>query len=117
MLIHSGTGLFYFLPSGPAEFALLALTCAVSGFVQELVMRAYLITRFEELFESKSVAILLSTVLFIGYHGYQGPAGVVSVALFGFILAIVFCLFRRVVPISLAHAIYNFIAIGRVAWL
>jgi membrane protease YdiL (CAAX protease family) len=77
-------------------------------------MRAYLIVRFEELFESTSIAVLLSTVLFVAYHGYQGTAGMISVALFGVIQAIVFCLFRRLAPISLAHSINNFIDIGRV---
>jgi membrane protease YdiL (CAAX protease family) len=111
-LVHSGIGSGSDPPFGAFEFALLAVMCLASGFVQELVMRAYLITRFEELLGSTPIAVLLSTVLFMCYHGYQGTAGVIGVALFGLIQAVIFCLFRRLAPIALAHAVNNFIAIG-----
>jgi hypothetical protein len=112
-LIHTSPGELYVPPSGVREFCLLALMCLISGFAQELVMRAYLIPRFEELFDSTSLAILFSTMLFIFYHGYQGIQGVIWITLFGVIQAIVFSIFRRVAPISLAHAINNFIALSR----
>jgi membrane protease YdiL (CAAX protease family) len=116
-LVHSGIGSLYSSPSGNQEYILLAIMCVFSGFMQELVMRAYLIVRFEELFESTAVALFLSTVLFTSYHGYQGTGGIIGIAIFGLIQGIAFCLFRRLAPISLAHAINNFIAIGRITWL
>lgn len=116
-LIHTQRAELYIPPAGFREYLLLAITCLFSGFLQELVMRAFLIVRLEELVQSTFVAALLSTVLFIGYHGYQGLAGVVGVALFGVIQAVVFCIFRRLAPISLAHSINNFIAIGRLPWI
>jgi len=91
--------------------------CVASGFMQELVMRAYLITRLEELFDSTFVGFLFSTVLFVSYHGYQGYDGVIYAALFGVVQAIVYCLFRRLAPIATAHSVYNIIAIGKVGWL
>ncbi len=111
-LAHSAGPLNYLPPSGAMQFAMLAVMCAASGFFQELLMRAYLIVRFEELFDSTRVAFLLSTLLFIFYHGYEGQAGVIMVSLFGVIEAVVFCIFRRLAPISIAHAVYNFMAIG-----
>lgn len=116
-LAHTGTGLSYHHPSGAPQFALLAVMCLLSGFTQELVMRAYLITRFEELFESTGMAIFLSTLLFTFYHGYQGLAGVIYVILSGTIQAILFGLFRRLAPLALGHALNNFIAIGQITWL
>ena len=116
-IAHSGSSRSYIQPSGNPEYALLAVMCLFSGFVQELVMRAYLITRLEELLESTPMALLFSTMFFIFFHGYQGTAGVIGVAVFGLILGLVFCLFRRVVPIALAHALSNFIAIGNIPWL
>jgi Type II CAAX prenyl endopeptidase Rce1-like len=112
-LLHSGSGGLFSPPAGSPEFILLAVTCVISGFAQELVMRAYLIVRLEELLDSTSVAFFLSTVLFVGYHGYQGTAGVIDVTVFGLILAVVFCLFRRLAPISIAHTLYNFFVMGR----
>jgi len=116
-LVHTETAAIYNAPSDRPEYFLLAVMCLVSGFFQELVMRAYLIVRLEELFESTAVAFLLSTILFVCYHGYQGTAGVIGVVLFGVIQGIAFCAFRRLAPISIAHAVTNFIAIGRVRWL
>jgi Type II CAAX prenyl endopeptidase Rce1-like len=114
LLVYSGSRLLYIRPHGSQEFALLAVMCAASGYVQELVMRAYFLVRFEELFKSTPVAFLLSTVLFIAYHGYQGSGGVIGVALFAIIQATVFCVFRRLTPVAISHAIYNFVVIGQI---
>jgi membrane protease YdiL (CAAX protease family) len=116
-ITHSQSGRGYFPPSGALEFALLAVMCLFSGLAQELVMRAYLITRLEELLASTPMALLFSTMLFIFYHGYEGTGAVIAVAVFGLIQAIIFCLFRRLAPIALAHALNNFIAIGNIRWL
>jgi len=117
LMTHTGTGMANRSPSGSRDFALLITMCLASGYVQELVMRAYLITRFEELLESTGLAILLSTVLFVFYHGYQGYGPVIEVAIFGLIQAVIFCAFRRLTPIALAHALNNIIAIGEFTWL
>jgi membrane protease YdiL (CAAX protease family) len=116
-IAHSGSGIGYNPPSGAPEFALLAVMCLFSGLVQELVMRAYLITRLEELLESTPMALLFSTMFFTFFHGYQGTAGVIGVAVMGLIEGVIFCLFRRLAPIALAHGFNNFIAIGNLPWL
>jgi membrane protease YdiL (CAAX protease family) len=98
-------------PSGTQDYIWLAAMCLAMGAVEELVVRAYLITRFEELIESTVVALLLSTALFACYHGYQGIDGIIGAALFGLIQGIAFCLFRRFAPLALAHALGDFTAI------
>jgi membrane protease YdiL (CAAX protease family) len=80
-------------------------------------MRAYLITRLEELVNSTALAVFLSTLLFTFYHGYEGYLAVTIIALHGLILAVAFCLFRRLAPLSLAHAAYNFFAFGGLRWI
>jgi membrane protease YdiL (CAAX protease family) len=115
-LLHTGVGTDVANPSGAPEYVLLGVYCLLSGYAQELVMRAYLITRFEELLESTSLALLLSTVLFACYHGYQGDVGIVGAAIFGLIQGVLFCLFRRLGPLAVAHGLNNFIAGGSVLW-
>jgi membrane protease YdiL (CAAX protease family) len=99
-------------PSGPFEYLILALIALSNGLAEELAMRAYLITRFEELLDNKPIAFLLSTVIFISYHGYQGTWGVIGVAILGVVYASAFCVFRRLAPVALAHALQDFIAVG-----
>jgi uncharacterized protein len=97
-------------PSGAGAYAILALMTLSNGFAEEIVVRTYLITRFEQLFGSTGLALLFSTILFAGYHIYQGPAGVISTAFFGLIFGAIFCLFRRLWPLALAHALWDFIS-------
>lgn len=99
-------------PAGTPQYVLLAVYCAASGFAQELVMRAYLIVRFEELVDSTMAAYLLSTVLFVLYHGYQGGRAIIGISEFGLLFGLIFCRFRRLAPLAIAHALSNFLVIG-----
>ena len=111
-LVHSGGRGNYYPPENAIQYMVLAGTSVFSGFFQELLMRAYLIVRFEELFDSTWLAFFLSTLLFIFYHGYQGRAGVISVSLFAVIQGILFCIFRRLTPVAISHSIQDFTAIA-----
>jgi membrane protease YdiL (CAAX protease family) len=95
------------LPAGGAGYLLLAISLALSAFSEELAMRAYLIPRFERLLGSTFGAILLTSVLFAGYHIYQGvipPIGDIGI---GLVFGIAFCLLRRLWPLWLAHFLIN----------
>jgi membrane protease YdiL (CAAX protease family) len=102
-------------PQTAAEYAVLALLSLVNGAAEELVMRAYLLTRFEQLFRSTAVAILLSAALFAAYHSYQGYIGLVTVALIGLIYGTCFARWRRIWPLILAHALQDFVSIAMLA--
>jgi membrane protease YdiL (CAAX protease family) len=93
-----------------AEYLLVPFSSCAIGFVEELVMRGYLIPRFERLLGSSWKAVLVSTVLFASCHMYQGPVGVISAAITGLVLGIAFCWVRRLWPVALAHALLDFIA-------
>jgi membrane protease YdiL (CAAX protease family) len=98
-------------PSGGQEYALLAVYSLAVGFSEELLGRAYLITRLEELLDSKGLALLVSTVLFACLHVYQGDLGVIGAATFGLVQGIVFLLFRRLGPLVVAHGLQDFVAV------
>ncbi|HXT61105.1 MAG TPA: type II CAAX endopeptidase family protein [Pirellulales bacterium] len=98
------------VPHSAAQWAALVVFIAASAFAEELVMRGYLIRRFEQLLHSTWLSVLITTVLFAGYHCYQGPGGVVDAAASGFVYAVAFCLFRRLWPVVIAHTLHNLAA-------
>ena len=81
----------------------------LSAFYQELLMRGYFITRFEQLFESQPLSILAAAVLFSFWHAYQGPSGVSGSLISGLIYGAVFVKTRRLTPLVLGHALWNFV--------
>jgi len=96
-------------PEGTAELFLLVVACGAIGFAEELVMRAYLITRFQRLLSSTWIAVVVTTAMFASCHIYQGAAGVIGAAAGGLVYALAFCWFRRIWPVCIAHALYDFL--------
>ena len=94
-------------PRRPEDYALMVLKFGANGFAEELVYRAYLITRLELLLRSRGAAVLLSGALFGAYHGYQGAAGVADTMAFGVAYGVAFLLLRRVWPLAVGHALFN----------
>jgi membrane protease YdiL (CAAX protease family) len=94
-------------PRQPADYALMVLKFGANGFAEELVYRAYLITRLELLLRSRGLAVLLSAALFGAGHSYQGPAGVAYTVAFGVAYGAAFVVFRQVWPLAIGHALYN----------
>lgn len=96
-------------PEGPLGYILLFVACIVGAFAEELVMRGYLIARLERLLTSTVAAVAIATMVFASYHLYQGLWGVIGAGANGLVYAVAFCLLRRLWPICLAHAFYNFV--------
>jgi membrane protease YdiL (CAAX protease family) len=94
-------------PRLPGDYLLMVLMYAVVGFAEELVCRAYLITRFEQLLRSRVWAVLLTAALFAAYHAYQGGVGVSYTAAFGVAYGVAFLAMRRIWPLAIGHALYN----------
>jgi Putative prokaryotic signal transducing protein/Type II CAAX prenyl endopeptidase Rce1-like len=92
---------------GAGEYAMMAAKYAANGFAEELVTRAYLITRLRVLLRSPAEAVVAAAVLFASYHVYQGAAGAIHALLFGLAYGGVFLLIRRVWPLALGHALYG----------
>ena len=94
-------------PHGPLGLILMTLKWGASAFSEELVTRAYLITRLEVLLGSRGTAVLASTALFASYHVYQGVAGVEVATAFGLTYGCAYLLFRRIWPLAIGHALTN----------
>ena len=95
-------------PEGILAYLLLLIECLASAFAQELTFRGYLIVRLGRLLRSTTLAVLVTTAMYASYHLYQGVTAAVGHAAIGLVYALSFCLFRRLWPLCLAHAIHNF---------
>lgn len=96
-------------PAGLAGLAMGVVKFGAAGFMEELVFRAYLITRLETLFRSSWRALVVAALLFALVHGYQGPAGVWYTFLFGLAYGGVYLAARRVWPLAIGHALTNLV--------
>ncbi len=93
---------------GGLDYGLLVLKHLANGFAEELILRAYLITRLERLLESRTQAVLLSALAFASYHLYYGPGGALLYIFFmGLFFGGSYLLVRRVWGFALAHALIN----------
>lgn len=99
-----------------AEDVLSVIDTGVGAFYEELLMRAYLIPRFEELLRSTWASLFLTAFLFAGFHLDQGVANVLNTMVAGLVYGGAFCLFRRLWPIVTAHAVYN-LTVSLLPWL
>ena len=87
---------------------LLASTCAI-GFSEELIARGYLIPRFETLIGSTWKSILVSAIIFGILHIHKGPLGAVTSCVSAVIWGIGFCATRRIWPVAISHALWDYI--------
>lgn len=95
-------------PVGVGDYSWMFIKFAVSAFSEELVVRAYLITRLERLMKSPLLAVLLAAILFASYHLYYGPGGgLIYILILGIYLGGWYLLLRRVWPLAIAHGLMN----------
>jgi membrane protease YdiL (CAAX protease family) len=94
-------------PVTTVDFALMSIMYVVSAFSEEVVMRAYLITRLRQLLHRPAVAVVVSGVLFALYHSYQGAAGLANALYFGLFLGSLFCIYPRIWPLMICHSLSN----------
>jgi|SRR5262249_1476127 len=85
----------------------------LNGFFEELVTRAYLMTEIRELTGSGLLAALASIVLQTSYHIYYGWVGMLSVGFLFVAFTIFFAVWRRALPLVVAHGIVDLFAYFR----
>ena len=103
------------IPGGPrvlppqtwVSWAILALSCFSSAYLEESFFRFYLLSKREEMGLGPNRAVLVSTLLFSVCHFYEGPWGFLNAVLSGAFLAFIFLRFRSLHGIAIAHALYN----------
>ena len=82
------------------------------GFSEEL-WRVFILTRFEKVFGKPGliIALIFSSIIFGIGHLYQGLSGLISIAIIGFLYALVYLRKRSALEAVLAHSTENIISI------
>jgi CAAX protease family protein len=84
---------------------------ATVAFAEETIFRGYLILRLRALTASPAAAVLISTAVFSLGHGYEGSAGVATVAFLGLVFALVFLWRRSLVAAMTMHFLQDLLGI------
>jgi membrane protease YdiL (CAAX protease family) len=102
----------------------LVLAAFENGFLEEVLVVGYLLTRLDQLGVRPWKAIAISSVLRGSYHLDQGFGGFLGNAVMGVVFALWFRRTRRLWPLVVAHTLLDVVAFvgysrlaGRVDWL
>jgi len=102
----------------------LILAAIENGFLEEVLVVGYLLTRLEQLNVKPWLAIAISAVLRGSYHLYQGFGGFLGNAVMGVVFAWLFRRTRRLWPLVIAHSLLDITVFvgyaalqGHVSWL
>ena len=87
------------------------LLVSVAAFVEEIVFRGYLITRFQALCKSSIAAILLSALFFALGPGYEGNSGAITVGLAGLVFGSIYVWRKSLVAPITMHFLLDFLNI------
>jgi membrane protease YdiL (CAAX protease family) len=99
------------LPSSSGELVLAFLLVVVVAVAEETIFRGYLILRFHAATKNMGAAVLLSVLVFSLGHGYEGTAGLLTVAMMGLVLALVYLWRRSLVAPMVMHFLQDFMVI------
>lgn len=91
---------------GNSPVALSAAYIVTGALFEELLVRAYLITRLRQLGWNTPAAVLLSTLVQAAYHVHQGPGLCSTIPLF-LLFSVFFARYRNALAIVLAHVYIN----------
>lgn len=81
--------------------------CLLNPLVEEMVVRAYLMTEVTELTGSRAWAVIVSVVVQSSYHLYYGWAGAISLSFQFLIFALYYAYSRRALPVVIAHGFFD----------
>jgi len=102
----------------------LILAAVENGFLEEVLVVGYLLTRLDQLKVPPAIAIGISAVLRGSYHLYQGFGGFLGNAVMGVVFAWWFRRTRRLWPLVIAHSLLDItvfvgysVLSGVVSWL
>lgn len=86
---------------------ILVLAALENGFLEEVLVVGYLLTRLRQLRVDPWLALLISALLRGSYHLYQGPGQAVGNALMGIVFGYVWLRWRRLWPLVAAHTLMD----------
>jgi membrane protease YdiL (CAAX protease family) len=94
-------------PEGSIDYVFALVAFSISALSEELITRAYLITRLRELLHSQWQAIILAALMFGSYHIYQGISGLAYTVQLGLFYGVAYVMIRRVWPLAFGHMLMN----------
>jgi membrane protease YdiL (CAAX protease family) len=95
-------------PAGPLEW----LSVVPAAAMEDLTVRAFLITEVAVLTGNAGVAVLASVAFDTAGHLYQGTAAALVHAGVFFVYAVYYANQRRITPVILAHSLHNFLVLA-----
>jgi membrane protease YdiL (CAAX protease family) len=101
----------FLTPHGPAQLLLASVLTVVIAVTEEIIFRGYLLLRFRGVTSSPVASVLFSSIIFSIGHGYEGTAGIVTVAVMGVVLAIVYLRRGSLVAPIVMHFLQDFIGL------
>lgn len=99
------------VPSGVGQLALAFLFLLVVAVTEETVFRGYLILRLSNISGHRTRAVLYSTLIFAIGHGYEGTAGVITVAGMGLVFALIYLWRGTLLAVMAMHFLQDFVAV------
>jgi membrane protease YdiL (CAAX protease family) len=83
-----------------------------AGFTEEMIFRAYMLTRLSLLFSNKYVPIIISSLLFAGLHyKYHSPREYIFPFLIGIITSVHYQKFGNIKPLIIVHFLIDVIGL------
>jgi len=92
--------------SGPV----LVLAAIENGFLEEVLVVGYLLTRLRQLNVNPWIALAASAVLRGSYHLYQGFGGFAGNVVMGLVFGYAYLRWRRLGPLIIAHSLIDVVA-------
>jgi membrane protease YdiL (CAAX protease family) len=96
---------------GSGEVILAVILVVIIALAEETIFRGYLMLRFQEINLGPWGAAVLSAVVFSLGHGYEGSAGVITVGVLGFVLALIYLWRGSLVAPIVIHFLQDFTGI------
>lgn len=101
----------FLLPRGVGQFVLAFFLVAVVAVAEETIFRGYLLLRFNKVTRSLTAAVVIATAVFTLGHGYEGSAGLTTVAYLGLVFAVVYIWRGSLVAPMILHFLQDFVGI------
>jgi membrane protease YdiL (CAAX protease family) len=99
--------------SDPRDAGWWLIAAVVGGGYREELMRAFVLTRCERVAGAAGlvVALLVYSAVFGLSHSYQGPRGIVSASLTGFVFGLIYVRRRNLAEVMVAHAAFDILGV------
>jgi hypothetical protein len=100
----------FLAPGTNLELAVWFCLSWTAGFCEEIIFRGYLQRQFAAIGGSAVVGIIFSAIIFGASHGYEGPARMFLIAIFGLMFSLLAWRRKSLRPGMIAHAWHDSIS-------